>query len=71
MVKIAVASVAMGAFLVWFAGTLDAWLQASSSERAVWLAVLVTGGGAIYFAVLLALGVRLHQFKVQTALAAR
>lgn len=71
LAKIAVASAAMAAFLVWFAGTLDAWLQASTSERALWLGGLVVGGGAIYFAVLLLLGVRLQQFKVQAALAAR
>jgi putative peptidoglycan lipid II flippase len=70
LIKIAVASVAMAAFLVWFAGDLDPWLQASTIERAAWLAVLVGGGGAIYFAVLLAFGVRPHQFKVRTARAA-
>ncbi len=71
LVKIAVASAAMAAFLVWFSGTLHTWLEASTSERAIWLGMLVIGGGAIYFAVLLALGVRWHQFKVQTAVAAR
>jgi len=35
----------------------------------VWLSGLVAGGGLIYFVVLLALGVRVRQFRVQSALA--
>jgi putative peptidoglycan lipid II flippase len=71
LVKILIASGAMAAFLLWFSGTLDAWLQASSADRALWLAALVVGGGLVYFAVLWAFGVRIHQFKVHAVLAAR
>jgi integral membrane protein MviN len=65
LTKIAIASAAMAAFLIWFSGDLEAWLQASTIDRAAWLAALVAGGGAIYFVVLFVLGVRVHQFKVQ------
>ncbi len=71
LAKIVTASAAMAGFLIWFSGSLDQWLQTPALDRAVWLAGLVVGGGAIYFAVLFGLGVRLHQFKVQAALAAR
>jgi putative peptidoglycan lipid II flippase len=69
LIKILIASVAMAAFLIWFSGTLEQWLQASTTYRAVWLSGLVAGGGLIYFVVLLALGVRVRQFRVQSALA--
>jgi len=39
-------------------------------ERIVWLGGLVVGGGALYFAVLFGLGVRLQQFKVQSVVGA-
>lgn len=70
LAKIVIASAAMAAFLIWFSGQLSEWLQASTLDRAIWLAGLVAGGGAVYFVVLFGLGVRLHQFKVQAALAA-
>ncbi len=60
----------MALFLVWFAGTLELWLNASTIERVIRLSGLVVGGGAVYFAVLFALGVRPHQFKVQTVVKA-
>jgi peptidoglycan biosynthesis protein MviN/MurJ (putative lipid II flippase) len=71
LVKIVLASGAMAGFLYWFGGTLPEWLAASTAERALWLAWLVAGGGALYFVVLWACGVRLLQFKVHSPLAAR
>jgi putative peptidoglycan lipid II flippase len=71
LVKIGVASAAMAGFLFWFGGTLSEWLAASTAERALWLAGLVGGGGAVYFGVLWACGVRLLQFKVHSPRAAR
>lgn len=70
LVKIALASAAMAAFLLWCSGTLQDWLDASTMERIVWLGGLVVGGGALYFAVLFGLGVRLQQFKVQSVVGA-
>jgi putative peptidoglycan lipid II flippase len=70
LAKVAIASSAMALFLVWFAGTLELWLNASTIERVIRLSGLVVGGGAVYFAVLFALGVRPHQFKVQTVVKA-
>jgi putative peptidoglycan lipid II flippase len=71
LVKIGVASGAMAGFLYWFGGALPEWLAASTAERALWLAWLVAGGGAVYFGVLWLCGVRLLQFKVHSPLAAR
>ncbi len=65
LMKIAAASVAMAAFLWWFGGSLSEWLDATTSQRVIWLCGLVAGGGATYFGVLWLLGVRPLQFKVQ------
>jgi putative peptidoglycan lipid II flippase len=65
LMKIAAASLAMAAFLWWFGGSLSEWLDATTSQRVIWLCGLVAGGGATYFGVLWLLGVRPLQFKVQ------
>jgi len=71
LLKILAASAAMAVFLLWFGGALEEWLDASTMDRVLWLAGLVAGGAAVYFAVLWVLGVRILQFKVQSALVAR
>jgi putative peptidoglycan lipid II flippase len=63
--RMVVASAGMAAALWWFSGTLDAWLVASATQRAVWLACLVAGGATIYFGLLWVLGARGHQFRLQ------
>ena len=55
----------MAAGLVWFSGNLHDWLQASVSYRLAWLAGLVALGGAVYFAVLWILGVRMSHFRLE------
>jgi len=65
LMKIAAASLAMAAFLWWFGGSLSEWLDATTSQRVIWLCGLVAGGGVTYFGVLWLLGVRPLQFKVQ------
>jgi putative peptidoglycan lipid II flippase len=61
------ASAAMAAFLVWFGGDVQTWLAASTSHRLIWLTGIVSGGGAVYFAVLWLLGVRMGQFRLAAA----
>jgi putative peptidoglycan lipid II flippase len=68
IVKIVLASAVMGAFLVWFGGTLAQWLNASTAERALHLAGLVVGGGTLYFALLWLMGVRVQQLLMRSSL---
>jgi len=70
LMRIALASIAMGAGLWWFGGDVSEWTHASTAERLIWLTALVVGGGVVYFAVLLALGVRVRHFRVLSAAAA-
>ena len=67
LVQIVVASALMAAFLVWFGGDVQAWLAASTMHRVSWLAAIVTGGAAVYFVALLAMGVRPGQFRLLAA----
>ena len=48
-------------YLVWAAGALD-WLALGKAERVLWLALAVVGSALLYFAVLLATGLKLRQF---------
>ncbi|HEU4654921.1 MAG TPA: murein biosynthesis integral membrane protein MurJ [Steroidobacteraceae bacterium] len=65
VIKMVIASAAMAVFLVWFGGELKTWLEITALRRLLWLAALVAGGAAIYFAVLAILGVRASQFRLQ------
>jgi len=71
LVQIVVASAAMAVFLYWFGGDVAEWLAASTTRRFVWLAGVVCGGAAVYFAVLGLMGVRPGQFRVRAAVAAK
>ena len=70
LVRIAVASIAMGVGLWWFGGDVSEWTQASTRYRLTWLTALVAGGAIAYFTVLLALGVRVRHFRVLSSAAA-
>jgi putative peptidoglycan lipid II flippase len=62
--KLAIAVSAMGALTWWCASRLDwAAMQATPLLRAGALLAIVAAGGALYFAVLFALGFRLADFK--------
>jgi putative peptidoglycan lipid II flippase len=62
--KLAIAVSAMGALAWWCASRLDwAAMQATPLLRAGALLAIVAAGGALYFAVLFALGFRLADFK--------
>ena len=67
LIRIVVASALMAAFLGWFGGDIATWLVTPKIERIVWLAGLVVGGIAVYFASLWVLGVRVGQFRLQHA----
>ena len=56
--RVAVANLLMGTFLLVFHGGLAQWLEASLLDRAVHLAGLIVGGAAIYLLALGALGIR-------------
>ncbi|GFE84634.1 putative lipid II flippase MurJ [Steroidobacter agaridevorans] len=66
LIRIAVASVLMAAFLWWFGGDITTWLVTPTLQRVVWLAGLVVGGIGVYFAALWAMGVRAGQFRLQS-----
>ena len=65
LIRIVVASALMAAFLWWFGGDIATWMETSLILRIVWLAGLVAGGIAIYFAALWVMGVRAGQFRLQ------
>lgn len=70
LIQIVIASALMAIFLVMFGGSVAEWLAASTVHRLIWISGLVAGGGAIYFASLWLMGVRVHQFRVRTAVGA-
>jgi putative peptidoglycan lipid II flippase len=58
LLRIVVANLAMAALLLWLAGPMQDWIDASPAERAGRLAACVAAGGAAYFAALALLGLR-------------
>ncbi|MEJ1464614.1 MAG: polysaccharide biosynthesis C-terminal domain-containing protein, partial [Candidatus Sedimenticola sp. (ex Thyasira tokunagai)] len=59
----AFASIVMGAVLFWGGGDLDSWVSMESWERVMRLFELILAGGAAYFVVLFAVGIRLRHFR--------
>lgn len=68
LLRVAAACAALGAVL-WWAGRHIDWigLQAQPWVRAGWMAMVLAGVAALYFAVLLALGLNLRQFARRQA----
>ena len=56
----------MGLGLAWAAPDWQAWLGWGIWQRVAWLAALVLGGAALYFAWLAATGVRLRHFRMKS-----
>lgn len=56
--RIVIANLAMVAVLLWLAGPVQGWIEASPAERAGRLAACVMAGAAAYFATLALVGMR-------------
>jgi putative peptidoglycan lipid II flippase len=65
LVRMALACVALVAFLWWFAGDIAHWIAMSAWQRAQWMSLLVAGGGAVYFGVLWLAGMRVRDLRVR------
>jgi putative peptidoglycan lipid II flippase len=61
--QLLVASILMAGLLLYFAGDLVGWTAAPPLERGGRLAAIILGAAAVYFAALLALGVRPRDFR--------
>jgi putative peptidoglycan lipid II flippase len=64
--QVACANVAMAAFLWWSSGDWLAWADWSVAQRVLRLALCIGGGAAVYFGVLVAMGVRYRDLKVES-----
>ena len=65
LTRISLASIVMGAVLVWGAGDLDSWLRAPAWERATRLSIWVVTGAVVYLLTVTAFGVRLAQLLLK------
>jgi putative peptidoglycan lipid II flippase len=61
--QVALASLAMAAFLWWISGDWSDWTGWPAARRAAWLGLSVVGGGVVYFGVLALAGVRPGNLK--------
>jgi putative peptidoglycan lipid II flippase len=61
--QIALATVAMAAFLWWISGDWSAWSGWSATRRALWLGLSVVGGVAVYFGTMALAGARPRDLK--------
>jgi putative peptidoglycan lipid II flippase len=67
LLQVLVGNVVMVAFLWWVAGDTQRWLDMGGWARAQWMALLVVGGGGLYFGTLYVLGMRVHELRVRPA----
>ncbi|MDH3638854.1 MAG: murein biosynthesis integral membrane protein MurJ [Gammaproteobacteria bacterium] len=65
LVRIGAAVLAMGLVLIWGAGELATWLDASVWSRVARLGLWILVGAAAYFSVILISGIRIHQFVLR------
>jgi putative peptidoglycan lipid II flippase len=65
LVRVVVANLAMGALLVYLAGSLDTWVALPILERVVRCAGGIAAGAAVYFGVLFVLGLRYRDLRTQ------
>jgi len=63
--RVAIANIAMSAFLFWFCQPTSVWLQHNWRWQVPQLCYLIAVSVAIYFVVLFVLGVRLNQFRMR------
>jgi len=65
--RIAIACVAMAALLVWWSGSLDAWMAYGPLARLLRCGLGIAAAAATYFAVLYALGLRPIDLRTKAA----
>lgn len=65
LVQVLTGNVLMGLFLWFVAGDTGRWIGMHTWQRMGWMAVLVAGGAAIYFATMFALGLRVGHLRVR------
>ena len=65
LLRIVAASALMAVALLFLDGDMEQWLQSSTALRVGWLAGLIAGGAAVYFACLWVMGVRAAQFRLR------
>jgi peptidoglycan biosynthesis protein MviN/MurJ (putative lipid II flippase) len=65
--QVLVALAVMTLCLMYVNRPLDWWITASVADRLAWLSVSVFAGAAVYFAVLLALGLRPSTLRLRPA----
>ncbi|WP_166266437.1 murein biosynthesis integral membrane protein MurJ [Marinobacter caseinilyticus] len=63
--QLLIANGALAALILYLNVPVGQWLAASGAERAWDMGILVAAGGAVYFAALLLVGVRIRQFKLR------
>jgi putative peptidoglycan lipid II flippase len=63
--QVLAANVVMVAFLWWFAGDTQRWLDMATWQRVGRMSLLVAGGGALYFGTLYLVGMRVRHLRVQ------
>jgi putative peptidoglycan lipid II flippase len=61
--QVALASLAMAAFLWWISGDWADWTSWTAARRATWIGLSVAGGAAVYFGVLGLAGLRPRHLK--------
>jgi putative peptidoglycan lipid II flippase len=67
LVQVLAGNVVMVAFLWWVAGDTQRWLDMGAWARTQWMALLVVGGGGLYFGTLYVLGMRVQHLRVRPA----
>ena len=65
VLRIALATMLMGAVLYQLQHPLQWWIAAAFAERLLWLAISVAAGASTYFVALAVLGARLSQFRLK------
>lgn len=68
MLKVAVATLVMGAVVALASGGNDEWLRSGAARKVGHLAAVIAGGGLAYFATLFALGFRVADFNRHDAI---
>jgi len=67
LLRVAVAAGVLVVLLVQVVPPTSAWLEAAFWTRCMWLAAAVSGGGCAYFAALFAVGFRIGDMRMQSA----